>query len=326
MLFAGIFVLLFLLELLYFKIADRYNIIDKPNLRSSHTIVTLRGGGVIFVLGSLLFFLIFGFKYPSFIEGLLAISIVSFFDDVKPQAARLRMLAQFAAVALLIYEVGIFHYEWYWWLLAFILVTGVINAYNFMDGINGITTAYSFTVLGGLYFVNKALPPKGASFHQELLICLALANLVFAFFNFRKKAKCFAGDVGSVSMAFSLLFLTAWCIKQTFNPIFVLFFAVYGIDTVFTIIQRLYKRENIFDAHRQHLYQYLANEEKIPQLVVSFIYAVIQMLVTAGTVLVWCKPAHLQWLFTIATLGLLAGAYIVIKTMLLKKYKIGAIA
>ena len=70
-----ILVLLFLAELFYFKIADRCNIIDKPNERSSHTKVTLRGGGIIFYFGALAYFLTSGFEYLCF---LLALTLVTF--------------------------------------------------------------------------------------------------------------------------------------------------------------------------------------------------------------------------------------------------------
>jgi UDP-GlcNAc:undecaprenyl-phosphate GlcNAc-1-phosphate transferase len=158
MLFALVFVMLFVMELFYFKIADHFNIIDKPNLRSSHTAITLRGGGVIFTLSVLVYFLLFGFHYFWFTCGLLAIAAISFTDDVKHQPRTLRLSVQFVAVCLLLYKVGIFDLNWYWWIVAFIMIVGIINAYNFMDGINGITTAYSFTILAGLFYINQQLP------------------------------------------------------------------------------------------------------------------------------------------------------------------------
>ncbi len=320
MLLAGVFIILLAVELAYFKIADHFDIIDEPNLRSSHSDVTLRGGGVIYALSVLVYFLLFGFNYFWFTVGLIAIAAISFADDIKHQPRTLRVAIQFAAVSLLLYKVGIFDEVWYLWPIAFILIIGVINAYNFMDGINGMTACYSFTVLAALYAVNKELPELNLlPFDNNIIFCLALGNLVFAYFNFRTKARCFAGDVGSVSMAYVLLFLTIWCILKTGNPIFILFFALYGVDTVLTIIHRLYKRENIFEPHRQHLFQYLANEQKIPQLVVSVIYMVVQAAISVGVLYVWKKDSNTQWTFALLALGIPAIVYVVIKYRILRQ-------
>ncbi len=314
-----IFIVLFATELLYFKIADHFNIIDKPNERSSHESLVLRGGGIIFSLGALAFFFTNNFQYPFFIMGLVAITTISFADDVKPQSSTLRVLIHFTAVALLMHQLDLFVYAWYWWLLAFVLCIGIINAYNFMDGINGMTTAYSFTVLAALYFLNLQMQV----FNGNLLICLTLANLVFSFFNVRKKAKCFAGDVGSISMAYSLLFLVTCIIHNAGAIFYILLFAVYGVDTVLTIIHRLSKGENIFKAHRQHLYQYLANEKKYPHLLVSGIYMLIQAIISTGVILLCKQEASTQWLYATAVLSFLAIAHIVFKGKIISQIKKG---
>ena len=312
-LYFAILIALFIIELGYFKVADEYNIIDKPNQRSSHSIITLRGGGVIYPLSVFLFYFAFGLQYSFFMAGLFAVSLISFADDVKHQNTALRLLIQSVAVGLLLFQIGCFSMPWYWWASAFVLITGIINAYNFMDGINGITACFSFTVLAGVYFVNRDLE----LIDNNLLICLTFGNVVFTFFNFRKKAKCFAGDVGSVSMAFTLLFFTTWLVYTTGNLIFILFFALYGIDTVLTIIHRLYKGEKIYEAHRQHLFQYLANECRLPQLLVSSLYMVIQGAITAGVLLVWKKDSSVQWMYALGVLGVLMIVYIIIKYRIL---------
>ncbi len=312
-----IFIVLFATELLYFRIADNFNIIDKPNERSSHKSITLRGGGIIFSLGVLAFFVSNQFQYSFFMLGLAAITIISFADDIKPQSNKMRVFIHFAAVALLMHELNLFGYDWYWWLLAFVLCIGIINAYNFMDGINGITTTYSFTVLVALYILNLEMQV----FNNNLVICLALANLVFSFFNVRKKAKCFAGDVGSVSMAYSLLFLVTCVIHNAGAIFFILLFAVYGVDTVLTIIHRLSKGENIFKAHRQHLYQYLANEKKWPHLWVSGVYMLVQAIVSTGVILLWKKDVGTQWLYATVVLVLLAVVHIFMKSKIMREMK-----
>lgn len=257
----------------YFRIADRYNIIDKPNKRSSHTKITIRGGGVVFYLGALAWFIWSGASHPYFFAGLTGIALISFLDDVMTLSNRIRISVHLIAVALLAFEVGLYSHPWYTVLIAFILIIGTVNAYNFMDGINGMTAMYSFAILLQLWLVNREI----GFVDDRLLYCTALANAVFAFFNFRKRAKCFAGDVGSVGMSFILIFATVSLIQTTGNPIYILFFAVYGVDTVLTIIHRLLRRENIFEAHRTHLYQYLANEARVNKLLVSTCYAVLQL-------------------------------------------------
>src|SRR5205823_1126030 len=133
---------------------------------------------------------------------------------------------------------------------------GIINMYNFMDGINGITGAYTLVVLGGLQYVNLNIQPF---IKADLIWLPMLASLVFLFFNFRKRAKCFAGDVGSVAVAFWIVFLLFKLIMVSNNWIYILFLSVYGVDAVLTIMHRLMLKQNIFQAHRLHFYQILAN-------------------------------------------------------------------
>src|SRR5690606_6410937 len=120
-----------------------------------------------------------------------------------------------------------------------------------------------------------------------------------------QRAKCFAGDVGSVSMCFILLFAVLGLIFATGNPIYMLFFAVYGVDSVLTIIHRLMKRENIFEAHRSHLYQYLANEANGNRLVISTMYGLLQALIGWGVIQVASLDVPLQITFAVLVLALL---------------------
>lgn len=269
------------MELLYFKVADKYNIIDKPNQRSSHTRITLRGGGIIFFLGALCFFVVSGWQYPWFIFGLSLISMVSFADDVHSVPNRVRIAVQFTAMLLMFHQIGILNIEDWWIVIAALIVcTGIINAYNFMDGINGITGAYSLAVLIPLAIVNQKLDFVNA----DLIWIAGISALVFCFFNFRKKAKLFAGDVGSVSMAFILLFIWGKLVISTGNVWYLTFFGVYGVDSVLTICHRLMLRENIFQPHRKHAYQIMANELKIPHTRVAFLYFAIQLLLSLGVI------------------------------------------
>ena len=269
--FAGLFVL----ELLYFKIAFAYKIVDKPNQRSSHKRLTIRGGGIIFPVAALIWWAINGFIYPWFVGGLVLISVVSFIDDLNHLDSKIRFIFQFLALAFVIMQLDL-AVTWYWYLVIFIVAIGTKNAWNFMDGINGITGGYSLVTIGSLYYINQNVQTFT---NAQLLLSTGIALLVFNYFNFRKKAKCFAGDVGSVSLAFIIIFLILQLIISSQNLLFIGLILLYGLDTVTTIVFRLIRKENVFEAHRSHFYQFLVNEQKWPHLVVSSFYAVIQLLI-----------------------------------------------
>lgn len=95
MIYFIITLLLVLLELAYFRVADRFNIIDKPNLRSSHTLVTLRGGGIVFLFGAWIYAAFFGLDYGWFLLGLSLIGLVSFVDDIHSLPDSARLVVQF---------------------------------------------------------------------------------------------------------------------------------------------------------------------------------------------------------------------------------------
>ena len=313
-----IIIALFVLELLYFKIADKFNIIDKPNERSSHTQITLRGGGIIFYFGALLFFIVSGFQYPYFILGLTLMALISFLDDIFTLSNKIRLLIHLVSVILMFMQIGLFSYSWFIPLIALVLTIGIINAYNFMDGINGITACYSLVVLILLAIVNQRIN----FIDKNLIYYSIIATLVFGFFNFRQRAKCFAGDVGSVSIAFIIVFLLCQLIMKTGNIIYLLFLTVYGLDAIWTIIRRLIKRENIFKAHRSHLYQYLANENKTDKLIVSAIYGLIQLFI--GGIVIWATTLSLNNQFLLSGGIIISGSiiYLGIKQNLIKTYNL----
>ena len=277
-----ILVLLFLAELFYFRIADKCNIIDKPNERSSHTRITLRGGGIIFYFGVLAYFLTSHFEYPWFMLALTLITFISFVDDIRSTSQVLRLVFHFSAMALMFYQWGLFSLPWWTLFVALIVCTGIINAYNFMDGINGITGGYSLVVLVALAYINEAVVPF---VEQGFILTVLCSVVVVNFFNFRKRAKCFAGDVGSVCIAFVLLFFIGKLVIRTEDFSWIILLAVYGVDSVLTIIHRLMLHENIGLPHRKHLYQIMANELKIPHMVVSSVYMLVQALVIIGYLL-----------------------------------------
>ena len=298
-----ILVLLFVAELFYFRVADKFNIIDKPNERSSHSRITLRGGGIIFYFGALAYFLSNHWEYPWFMLALTLITFISFVDDVRSTSQGLRLVFHFTAMALMFYQWGLFSLSWWWIIIALIICTGIINAYNFMDGINGITGGYSLIILATLAYVNSEI----VTFVEPALIYTVFCSvLVFCFFNFRKKAKCFAGDVGSVSIAFILLFLVGKLIIQTKDFSWIILLVVYGVDSVLTIIHRLMLHENIGLPHRKHMYQLMANELKIPHVVVSLIYMLVQAVVIIG----YIDFGDHGYIFLLCTVLLLSFIYV----------------
>lgn len=304
MIIAIIFLMLVLLELAYFRVADRFNIIDKPNLRSSHQTIVLRGGGIIFLFGIWLYATFFGLSYPWFILGLSLIGLVSFIDDIHSLPDSIRLVVQFAAMFLMFYQFNILNWhDWWMVLIALIVCVGIINAYNFMDGINGITGGYSIAVLMPLIYLNSA----DNFISQDYLYVAGLSLLVFCFFNFRKKAKCFAGDVGSISIAFILLFPLGKLILKTGDLSFLLFIAVYGADTILTICHRIQLHENLGEAHRKHAYQLMANELKMPHVFVSSIYMVSQLAISFGLIFI---PIN-HYLYMGMIIVALAAAYLI---------------
>lgn len=303
MIYVVIAAILMAAELLYFKIADRFNIIDRPNMRSSHTSITLRGGGVVFLFGAWVYAAFFGLTYPWFLIGLTLVGIVSFVDDVHSLPDSARLVVQFAAMFLMFYQFGILNWN-DWWIvcIALIVCVGITNAYNFMDGINGITGAYSLAVMLPLIYLNESV----GFIAMPFLVVITLSILVFLFFNFRKKAKCFAGDVGSISMAFIVVFALGLLMLQTRDFSFIVFLAVYGVDAVLTIVHRIMLHENLGEAHRKHAYQLMANELKLSHLKVSAGYMLVQLAVSAGLIFI---PIN-HYLYLGLVIILLSGAYV----------------
>lgn len=314
MLYIFITLALFLLELCYFKLADKFNIIDKPNHRSAHTEITLRGGGIIFWFASLLYFTQNIDTNYLFFLGITLVSLVSFWDDIQNLPNKIRLLVHFSAISLIFYNLNIVEILPSWGIMiAYILSIGIINAYNFMDGINGITGLYTIVVMVALLYVNQYV---FEFIDFKFIVYPILASIVFLFFNYRKKAKCFAGDVGSISIAFWIIYLLLKIVMETESLVWLLFLVVYGIETVCTILHRIYLKENIFEAHRWHLYQVLSNGYKIDHRLVSVLYAVLQAL--ASCVVIFGYRFYSDLVIFLIIVAPLVMAY-TIKFYLLKK-------
>ena len=327
-------IVLFITELVYFKIADRCNIIDKPNERSSHSNIVLRGGGIIFPISILVWMALqmvngewFMVKdYLPFVVGLVLICGVSFWDDVKSLPDSVRLMAQFVAMALMFWSMfgfqnsGFMVLDWYWRvaviIVALIVCVGASNIINFMDGINGITGAYAMASLIPLYILNNGV--NGGFVDNSFIITMMLADVVFCYFNFRPrgKAKCFAGDVGSLGVAFILLFLIGCKVMQTGDITYLVFLVVYGVDGVLTICHRIMLHENLGQAHRKHVFQLMANELKMSHITVSLIYACLQLAISLGFIYLVPNNILAHWTYFLGCIVVLSVGYVLFK----KKY------
>lgn len=313
-------VILIIAELVYFKIADRFNIIDKPNERSSHTRIVLRGGGVIFTIALWIWSLWYGFDYPWLLVGVTLAAGVSFIDDIHSLPDSLRLVVQIVSMFLVFQEVGLLSVgdggSWVLQslilLVALFVCVGGSNLYNFMDGINGITGGYSIAVIIPLIIKNEELRMENGEGFVEpsLLIVVGLSLLVFCLFNFRKNAKCFAGDVGSIGIALILLFCIGRLIMKTGDVTWLILLLVYGIDGCLTIIHRIMLHENLGEAHRKHAYQLMANELKIPHVVVSTIYMALQLVVSLIAIYVIPDAVVAHWLYLVCSVVVLGLAYV----------------
>ena len=320
--------ILLICMLAYIPLARRFNIMDQPGDRSSHTRPTVRGGGSIFLLAALLWFILSGFDQSLAIAALLLIGIISLIDDIFSLSNSLRFAVHLLAAILLFMQLDIFSMHAWLVLAAFILTIGWINAFNFMDGINGITAFYSMACLLSISLVNHAqwyiglITTEGHLLAWQpflpgrLLGTMAVGVMVFSFFNARKHARVFAGDVGSISMSFILAWMMIALMIHTREPGWILFFVVYGIDTVSTILIRLYRRENIFKAHRLHLYQLLANQHKWPHLKVAALYALLQMVINLATIVLFFN-GMLTWSMVFTLTVFFWIIYIIVRMKLL---------
>jgi UDP-N-acetylmuramyl pentapeptide phosphotransferase/UDP-N-acetylglucosamine-1-phosphate transferase len=269
-----ILIILIFLSFVYLKLAVKFKIIDKPNQRSSHSNITIRGGGIIFSIAILLFSLFNNFQYHYFTLGVIIISIVSFLDDIYTLSSKIRFPFQFLSVCLVLFEVST---PVNFYLIIFLIIgVGLVNFFNFMDGINGITGLYSISVLLGFYFING----NEHIINADLIIYSLISLIVFGFYNFRSKALFFAGDIGSIAIGLLVFFLGMLFALKLGSPLILLLVIVYGADATLTLLYRkLYTTESIFDPHRHHIYQKLVHVCEISHMKVSSMYALIQIVI-----------------------------------------------
>ena len=328
-------VLLLAAELIYFRIADKCNIIDKPNERSSHSTIVLRGGGVIFAISMVMWLILQMVNgewctvqdYLPFMVGLLMVAGISFVDDIHSLPDSLRMVVQIASILLMFWSInlgsgGMVQGSWFLQvviaLVALFFCVGATNIINFMDGINGITAGYALAMLVPIALVNGAGGMVNGFIEPSYLIVAIIGVLVFSLFNFRPKgkAKCFAGDVGSIGIAFIILFALGKLMLATQDVTWIVFFLVYGIDGSMTIFHRIMLHENLGQAHRKHAYQLMANELKMSHVVVSSLYMFMQLVVSLGFIYLCPNTILAHWIYLVGAAAVLAVAYVLFK----KKY------
>lgn len=316
--YALIFTILAISSFLYYRIAARLGIVDNPNVRSSHTNPTIRGGGILFYISILLYEVFNGLVDFYFFLGITMVAIISFIDDIVSLSARMRLIFHFLALGLVLYQIGV----WVESPILFITMCFVgvlfINLNNFMDGINGMTalTGLITCVTLILITVSYTIP------NQNILIYMILALGVFSFYNIRKKALFFAGDVGSITLALFFFYILTLIFLSHSSPAIYLLSGVFLADAGYTIVVRAKKGEKISEPHRSHLYEILANNLKWPHLRISVMYALIQVGINFGVYYALSLPYHIQW--GVLTIGLvvLGACYFLGLGKALKKYQL----
>lgn len=307
-----LFIFISFLSYIYYKYAQKANIIDNPNHRSSHSKPTVRGGGVVFLMAVLLYFLWqFKISYPYFFIGFLMLSVLGFIDDKKELSAKVRFPFQVIAVGFILYDAGLFtgNIPIYVQVISYIIAVGFINAFNFMDGINSITGFYTISILIPLLYLNTQYPIFDNNFFYIVLIAI----VVFGFYNFRKKALMFAGDVGSMALAAALLFWLSKYMIALKSPLLLTFVAVYGVDSAITILYRLLHKENIFKAHRWHLYQKFVDKWHWSHMQVAFLYSIFQLVISILAILFINTSFKLQMIVLLLVYFFFITIYILLK-------------
>lgn len=266
--------LLLSFEYAYFIFAKRLRIVDRPHYQSSHTGVVVRGGGVIFYLAFALWSVMHGLKWGGGLLGLTIITVVSFIDDIHSISPKIRLISQFIAILVMFDHSGLLSNSLHVIVILAIACVGAMNIYNFMDGINGMTGGYSLVVSLALFYVNENLVRFAP---QSLVIYVILSIIVFNLFNFRRRAKCFAGDVGSLSIGFIIVYFVLNLALKGRSMSWIALLSVYIVDGGMTILHRIFLRENLMKPHKKHVYQIMANELKMSHLSVSGIYMFLQV-------------------------------------------------
>ncbi|MDG1440190.1 MAG: hypothetical protein P8Q16_05470 [Flavobacteriales bacterium] len=311
-----IFLLLSAGMFIYLKIAEKWSIVDQPNLRSSHQITTKRGAGILYLLAFVIYLMVSSNNNLTLILSGLILGGVGFIDDLKNLNFKIKLAIQLIVILSYLIVQDYLSLDWYYTILIFVFLIASINIFNFMDGINGLTILYSLSFLMSFYYINTEF----ISFiNPNMLLVMIICNVIIGFLNIRTKAVCFIGDVGSISMGFlyATLALILMIKTNSFAPLVLIM--VYAVDAGWTIMERLSLKENIFLPHRRHLYQILVNELRFSHILISISYFTIQMLLN----MVWLLNYENKnsGIFLSTTFIILSICYLIIKKAVLKKLK-----
>lgn len=301
----GIILLAF--EYGYIQTARGLKIMDIPHHQSSHRGAVIRGGGVVFYFAFALWSAFHDFHWGGGLLGLTIMASVSFLDDLHSVSPKIRLVCQFIAILVMFNHSGLLGNPLHVIIILAIACVGTMNIYNFMDGINGMTGGYSLVVSLAILYVNEYQVHFAP---RSLIIYVIIAIIIFNIFNFRRHAKCFAGDVGSLSIGFILVYFVLIVALRGHSMSWIAMLIVYMVDGGMTILHRILLRENLMKPHKKHAYQIMANELKMPHLVVSGIYMGLQ-----AVCCVWyiANPGYL-------TMFLEAGLLVVMYLVFMKKY------
>lgn len=306
-----ILLILLIAEYSYYKFAKKIHLGAPVVARSSHKSFTPTGGGIIFIIASI----IFAFANANaltgewwiLLGGVLALGIVSFIDDFHPLPAKPRLLLQFITVGLIFKQylcLGTLNI----YLIFLICGVGCINAYNFIDGINGILTFLAAVSIGSLIYAYAYFNPTDSELFINYGIIIFIALAVFSVFNLSNKI--FAGDVGSIIIGLSIVWMLFNLIYKTHDATLIVLIVVCLFDTGVTLLQRITARENILQAHRKHIYQTLTNKWGIKHYRVSTMYALTQLAINA---IYFATPSQWHFAYAIVVVILLSAIYISVR-------------
>ena len=275
-------------------IGFRIGLADVPNERSSHRRPVPRGGGVGIPVAAALVMLGWNGQIQPFLIAALAVSFIAMLTDFHELPVKLRFLVHISLAGALVWlckgemlsllaqRHGLLLTAIAIVILVLFIVAGT-NFFNFMDGINGIAGFQGVVSFGmlGLF----ALFHKGEQDIALLAFVVAVASVGFLILNF-PNARVFMGDVGSIFLGFLFCALAVILFKDVKEfLILALFNGVFYVDCVSTVLLRLYRRENVLQAHRKHLYQELVHKAGWPHYKVTLTYATVQLLVGAGAMM-----------------------------------------
>ena len=261
---------------------------------------------------------------PYFFLGIIMMATICYIDDLIYVKHSIRFVFQIFALILMVMSLGeSFDIQLPVMITLVIFGIGVINAFNFMDGINGILGLNSIVILLSLSYINYfSLNEYGEhiTFVDNYLIYTCLIGLfAFMFFNFRKKAIGFAGDVGSIIISMIIFYLICKLLLVSGNFTYLLLFSVFGIDTGLTVIYKLLLKENIFVPHRDFLFKKLVHVAKFKHLKVAIGYAILQLLIN---IFVIFQPYRFKLSSQLSVLFIvivaLISIYIIIRSKLTK--------